>query len=160
MIIFSVISCWWYRNSDWPPQRSRLLLRSFLFVSIWIWGILIWPVRPLRTLWELNSLFLSVCWTVWSPSYTLSSVSDLSYNIDSLSKSTSLRVKVLFVSGSQSLKPLTLLVNPMKIHFLDLNSSLFLFWLSTKLYVGQPKSVRLNRPQILLAISPPRSENQ
>jgi len=69
----------------------------------------------------------------------LYSISDFFCNIDSSSKTTSLLEKVLFVSGSQSLKPLTLLVNPMKIHFLDLDSSLFLFWLSTKLYARQPK---------------------
>jgi len=41
--------------------------------------------------------------------------------------------------GSQSVKPLTPLVNPIKIYFLDLDSSLLFFQLSTKLYVGQLK---------------------
>jgi len=62
-----------------------------------------------------------------APPCMLSFVSDLSCNIDFLSEATSALVKALLVSGSQNLKLLTPLVNLMKVHLLDLKSSLFLF---------------------------------
>src|SRR5436189_1663837 len=59
-------------------------------------------------------------------------------SIDSSSKTTTLLVNAVPVSGSQSLNPLTPVVKPMNLHFLVFASNLFLLWLSTKLYAGQP----------------------
>src|SRR5438270_4706160 len=59
-------------------------------------------------------------------------------SIDSSSKTTSLLVNAVPVSGSQSLNPLTPVVKPINLHFLDFASNLFLLSLSTKLYAGQP----------------------
>jgi len=98
---------------------------------------MIWPVRRFRALWELSSLFLSVCWTIWSS--TLCFILRLwpFFQHWFFFKGHISAVKMLCVSGSQSLKPLTYLVNRMKIDLLNLDSSLFFSWLLTNIYVGQ-----------------------
>ena len=121
------------------PKQFRLLLSNLLIVSIWIWEVLFWSFRPFRAHWELNPLFLSVYWTVWSSTLRFILCLWLVFQHWFFVKNHILLVKVLLISGSQSLKPLTSLVNPMKIYFLKLDSSLFFFWLSIKLYAGQPK---------------------
>jgi len=104
-------------------------------------------------IWESVELF-------GAPPCALSFISDVSCNIDFSSKSTSLLIKALLVSGSQSLKPLTPLVNPMKTHLLDLDSSLFFFTYQPNCTPDNRKSVQLNNSLTLLAISPLKSEDQ
>jgi len=121
---FNSLSCSWVASCLSPSGPEKFSSDPLVFLGL--------PENSTFFFWvsvELSKV----------PPYAFSFISDFSYNIDSSSKTTSLLVKALLFSRFQSLKPLTPLVNPMKIYFLDLDSILILFWLSTKLYAGQPK---------------------
>ena len=76
--LFPAISDWWYWNSIWPSQQFRLhmlLLSCFMFVSIWSWGVYIWPTGLMgscensnlsKNLLNYLMLHIAPCYVAWT----------------------------------------------------------------------------------------------
>jgi len=139
MIIFPVIPCWWHRNSYWSLNSlgcSWVASCSSLFESEESSSD---PSGLLRALWELNSLFLSVYWTVWNS--TLCFVLHLWLVLQhgffvkdhiSTSKST-------LCLGIPKFVTFDLFDEPNEDILLRLGLQFIFFRLSTKVYVRKPK---------------------
>src|SRR3954468_23151228 len=80
-------------------------------------------------------------------------------SIDSSSKTKSMLVNAVPVSGSQSLNPLTPVVKPMDLHFLDFAPTCSSYDYRKNYMPGNQISVRSSSPQLLLAISLLESED-